>query len=203
MGAISRVCVQSCLTLCDPLDWIAHQAPLSVEFSCKNTGAGCHFLLQGIFLTQGSNLHLLHWQVDSLSLGHLGKPGCYCRSFLFIILLLDTKNFTCEVLSCLNMCGKWCGRSPWSLLRERLRCLEGEESCEESEGSSRQLEREESLTGGEAHMASFISSSDLSTGLPEVGRRERSECEGTWQAAFTFRLCFLFETELGFQYLVW
>ena len=30
---------------------------------------GCHFLLQGIFLTQGSNLHLLrllHWQVDSI-----------------------------------------------------------------------------------------------------------------------------------------
>ena len=26
----------------------------------KNTGVGCHFLLQGIFLTQGSNLGLLH-----------------------------------------------------------------------------------------------------------------------------------------------
>ena len=26
---------------------------------CKNTGVGCHALLQGIFLTQGSNLHLL------------------------------------------------------------------------------------------------------------------------------------------------
>ena len=25
----------------------------------KNTGVGCHFLLQGIFLTQGSNLHCL------------------------------------------------------------------------------------------------------------------------------------------------
>ena len=25
----------------------------------KNTGAGCHFLLQGLFPTQGSNLHLL------------------------------------------------------------------------------------------------------------------------------------------------
>ena len=28
----------------------------------KNTGADCHFLLQGIFSTQGSNLCLLHWQ---------------------------------------------------------------------------------------------------------------------------------------------
>ena len=35
------------------------------NFPGKNTGAGCHFLLQGIFLTQGSNPHrlcLLHWQ---------------------------------------------------------------------------------------------------------------------------------------------
>ena len=41
----------------------------------KNTKVGCHFPLQGIFLTQGSNLHLhllLHWQVDSLPLSHLG-----------------------------------------------------------------------------------------------------------------------------------
>ena len=29
-------------------------------FSGKNTRVGCHLLLQGIFLTQGSNLHLLH-----------------------------------------------------------------------------------------------------------------------------------------------
>ena len=37
---------------------------------------GCHFLLQGIFLTQGLNphlLHLLHWQVDSLALEPPGK----------------------------------------------------------------------------------------------------------------------------------
>ena len=33
-----------------------------------------HFLLQGIFLTQGSNQGLLHWQVDSLPLSHLGSP---------------------------------------------------------------------------------------------------------------------------------
>ena len=42
------------------------------DFPGKNTGLGCHFLLQGIFSTLGSNPHLLlcllHWQVDSLSL---------------------------------------------------------------------------------------------------------------------------------------
>ena len=35
----------------------------------KNTGMGCHALLQGMFPTKGSNpfcLHLLHWQAASL-----------------------------------------------------------------------------------------------------------------------------------------
>ena len=34
---------------------VAHQAPLSMDFPGKNTGMGCHFLLQGIFPTQGLN----------------------------------------------------------------------------------------------------------------------------------------------------
>ena len=36
---------------------------------------GCHFLLQGILPTQGSNLYLLHWQADSLPLSHLASPS--------------------------------------------------------------------------------------------------------------------------------
>ena len=43
----------------------------------KNTGLGCHALLQGIFPTQGSNLLLLcllHWQVGSLPLAPPEKP---------------------------------------------------------------------------------------------------------------------------------
>ena len=46
------------------------------DYPGKNTGVVCHFLLQGIFPTQGSNphlLHVLHWQVDSLPLSHLGS----------------------------------------------------------------------------------------------------------------------------------
>ena len=39
----------------------------------KSDGVGCHFLLQEIFLTQASNLCLLHWQMDSLPLSHLGS----------------------------------------------------------------------------------------------------------------------------------
>ena len=47
-------------------------------FLGRNTGVGCHFLFQGIFLIQGSNLHLLHWQADSLPLSHQRS------SFLFL-----------------------------------------------------------------------------------------------------------------------
>ena len=43
------------------------------DFPGKNTEIGCHFLLQGIFLTQEPNLPLLHWQADSLPLRHLGS----------------------------------------------------------------------------------------------------------------------------------
>ena len=49
----------------------AHQAPLSVGFSRQAYWSGCHALLQGIFLTQVSNLNLLcllHWQAGSLPL---------------------------------------------------------------------------------------------------------------------------------------
>ena len=37
--------LQSCPTLCNPIDG-SHQAPPSLGFSSKNTGVGCHFLLQ-------------------------------------------------------------------------------------------------------------------------------------------------------------
>ena len=43
----------------------------------KNTGVGCHALLQGIVPTQGSNPHLLHllrWQAGFLPLASPGKP---------------------------------------------------------------------------------------------------------------------------------
>ena len=39
-----------------------------MKFSRQEYGVGCHFLFQGVFLTQGLNLYLLHWQVGSLSL---------------------------------------------------------------------------------------------------------------------------------------
>ena len=39
---------------------VACQASLSMGFPGKNTGVGCHSLLQEIFSTQGLNPYLLH-----------------------------------------------------------------------------------------------------------------------------------------------
>ena len=53
---------------------VAHQAPLSTEFSGKNTGVGCHALLQGIFPTQGSNPGLQYCRWILCHLSHQGSP---------------------------------------------------------------------------------------------------------------------------------
>ena len=73
----------SCPTLCDPMGCRPPGSSVHGDSSSKNTGAGCYALLQGIFMTQGRNLHLLcllHWQVGSLPLAPPGKPlwllGC-------------------------------------------------------------------------------------------------------------------------------
>ena len=59
-----------------PMDWLL--CPWGSPG--KNTGVGCHALLQGIFRTQGSNPGLfcpLHRQAGSLPLSHLGRPKLY------------------------------------------------------------------------------------------------------------------------------
>ena len=43
--------------------------------SGKNTGVGCHSLLQGIFPTQGSNMGLLHCRQILYRLNHQGSPN--------------------------------------------------------------------------------------------------------------------------------
>ena len=69
------VCM-SCSVVSDSANlWtVAHQAPLSMGFLRQEDWSGLPFLPHGIFLTQGLNPHLLHWQVDSLSLSHQGSP---------------------------------------------------------------------------------------------------------------------------------
>ena len=67
--------VQSC-QLFMTLWTVALQFPLSMEFSRQEYGVGCHFLLQDVFPTQGSNFHLYvsctgRWIL--LPLCHLGS----------------------------------------------------------------------------------------------------------------------------------
>ena len=62
----------------------AHHASQSIEFSRQDCWSE---LLQGIFLTQGMNthlLHLLHWQVNSLLPHHLGSISCI-RDIIYIL----------------------------------------------------------------------------------------------------------------------
>ena len=65
--------VKSCLTCLQPHGLSTTTFLYPRDFPGKNTGVGHHFLLQGIFLTQGLNPCLLHWQADSLPVSHLGS----------------------------------------------------------------------------------------------------------------------------------
>ena len=98
---------QSCLTLCNPMDcpW---------DSPGKNTGVACHFLLQGIFPTQGSNLHfpwLLHWQMNFVvlyCLSHLGGPtflvlfffNFIFKLYIIVLVLLNIKMNPPQVCMC-------------------------------------------------------------------------------------------------------
>ena len=89
----SRVCVSVCECVCVCVCSLSHSIMFNSLYShgdCSPPGSsihgifhqleikmGCHFLLQVIFLTQGSNphlLHLLHRQIGSLHQHHLGSP---------------------------------------------------------------------------------------------------------------------------------
>ena len=63
----------SCVQLFATPWTVAYQAPLSMGFPGKGTGVGCHFLLQGIFLTQGLNLGLPHCRQTLYHLSHHGS----------------------------------------------------------------------------------------------------------------------------------
>ena len=64
----ARVCVSSSVVPDSVTPWTIAKLLCSWDFPDKNSGVGCHFLLQGIFLTQGLNASLLlsrrilnHW----------------------------------------------------------------------------------------------------------------------------------------------
>ena len=69
------MCVLSYIWLCVPPWTFPARLLCTCTFPGKNTAVGHHFLLQGIFPAQGLNpglLCLLHWQLESLPLHHVG-----------------------------------------------------------------------------------------------------------------------------------
>ena len=67
---------KSCPTFWDPMDYSPARFPCPWDFLGKNIRVSFHFLLQGIFPIQRSDLCLLNWQADSLPLSHQGSPNC-------------------------------------------------------------------------------------------------------------------------------
>ena len=65
--------VQSCPTLCDPMNHSPPGSSVHADSPGKNTGVGCHALLQGIFPTQGLNADLLHCRWTLYHLSHQGS----------------------------------------------------------------------------------------------------------------------------------
>ena len=72
----TRACLvaESCPSLCDPMDCSPPGSSVRGDSPCKNTGVGCHALLQGIFPTQGSNPGLQHCRQILYCLSHRGSP---------------------------------------------------------------------------------------------------------------------------------
>ena len=84
MGALFYPCTYNACTCPassqQPHDSGSSTCPLLQGCRCKNTGVDCHSLLQGIFLTQGWNLCLLHWRLDSSPLSQQGSPNHVVKS---------------------------------------------------------------------------------------------------------------------------
>ena len=100
--------LHSCPTLCDPMDWSPQGSSVHWIFQARTLKVGCHVLLQGIFFTQGSNLHLLcllHWQVGSLPVAPPGKP------ILCIVVYICQSKLQCDITS------HW---SAWPLWKKKI-----------------------------------------------------------------------------------
>ena len=87
IGYCECLYAQSCPTLCSPLDCSPPGSSVPWNVPSKNTGVGCHFLFQGIFLTRGSNLHLCVFCIHHLA-SREAPGGCS----VFIVNLYQCKS---------------------------------------------------------------------------------------------------------------
>ena len=73
-GTMLCLVTQLCPTFCDPMDCSLPGSSVLGDSPGKNTGLGCHALLQGILLTQVSNPGLLHCRWILYRLSHQESP---------------------------------------------------------------------------------------------------------------------------------
>ena len=80
--AMLCLATQSCPTLCNPMDCNPPGTSVHGDSSGKNTGVGCHALLQEIFPTQGLNPGLLRFRLILYRLSHQGSP--HIRGIIYL-----------------------------------------------------------------------------------------------------------------------
>ena len=80
----SMLCLvtQSCPTLCEPMGCSPPGSSVHGDSPGKNTGVGCHALLQGIFPTQGLNPGLPHCRQILYHLSYHRSPQYYSMSII-------------------------------------------------------------------------------------------------------------------------
>ena len=84
----------SCPAVCKPMDYSLPGSSVSGDSPGKNTGVGCHSLLQGIFPAQWSNPGLPHcrWSLDWLS--QQGSPCIYIYMHIYLSIHTYTHTHT-------------------------------------------------------------------------------------------------------------
>ena len=92
---VHSLVTQSCPTLWDPMDCSLPSSSVHGIFPGKSTGMGCHFLLQGIVLTQGMNQGLPHCRQAQLILkqrDYPGGPNLMAEVFLTVLTISRKKH---------------------------------------------------------------------------------------------------------------
>ena len=93
----------SCVRLFASPWTLAYETPPSMEFSRQENWSGCHFLFQGIFLTQGSNLDLPHCRQMLNFLSHQGSPSEMCIYIYTYIYIFFFSNHGREDNNCVEI----------------------------------------------------------------------------------------------------
>ena len=124
--------LQSCLTLCNPMECSPPGSSVHEDSPGKNTAVGFCALLKRIFLTQGLNLCLLcllHWQAGSLPLVPPGEP---CHLYILAKYLKNMETYL-QTKTCAYCSQQLCFYQP------KLRGFPGGSDGKESTCSARDL----------------------------------------------------------------